>query len=213
MTHAIAIAVAAAVGALSAIPIVHQLNSNRWRTSREPGVTQVRWWVLAVALGLVAGVIVWRLGTAQAWPAAAAALVLAGVGAPIVVIDTAVRRVPEPIVLTAYALVAVVLLVGAVITGQWGALGRAVACGAILWVGFFLYATLTSMGFGDVQLMGLAGLTLGWVGWWPGLLVAPAVLLVGGLWAVTLLVAGRRGAIAFAPPLLAGVLVTILTVT
>ena len=212
-TQAIVVAAAVVAGMVAAVLIVQWLNRNAWRNPGEEGRTRVRWWAAAAALGLVAGIIVWRLGTNQLWPATAAALVLAGAGTPIAIIDTAVRRIPEPIILTAYALVGAALLVGAIITRQWGALGRATACGATLWAGFFLYALITSMGFGDVQLMGLAGLTLGWVGWWPGLMVAPIALLVGGLWATVLLVTGRRGTFAFAPPILVAALLTIAVLT
>ena len=207
------VAAAAGAGGAAAALIVERLNRNAWRKPEESGTTHLKWWVVVPTLAVVAGGIVWRLGTAQLWPAAATALVLAVSGTPIVIIDAAVQRVPEPVVLAAYGLVAAVLVVGAAVTGDWGALGRAAACGALLWAGFFLYALVTSMGFGDVQLMGLAGLTLGWVGWWPGLMVGPVVLLVGSLMAICLLLAGRRGSFAFAPPIAAGFLLTLIALT
>ncbi|MGB8384981.1 MAG: hypothetical protein WCG47_27715 [Dermatophilaceae bacterium] len=54
--------------------------------------------------------------------------------------------------------------------------------------GFFLYALVGWLGSADVQMMGLAGLVLGWVGWGPGLMVAAVVLLIGGAWATVLLI-------------------------
>jgi len=51
---------------------------------------------------------------------------------------------------------------------------------------------------------GLAGLTLGCVGSRPDLTGGPIVLAVGGLWATRLLVFGRHGTFAFAPPIMVG---------
>ncbi len=42
---------------------------------------------------------------------------------------------------------------------MWASLWRAVVCPGALWLGFFLYALLGSMGFTDVQLMGPVGLS------------------------------------------------------
>ena len=62
-------------------------------------------------------------------------------------------------------------------------------------------------GFGDVKLLGLLGLVLGWVGW--GVLLAGVFLglLVGALASVAAGRAGRAGwrtAVPFGPPLLVG---------
>ena len=63
------------------------------------------------------------------------------------------------------------------------------------------------LGFGDVKLLGLLGLVLGWFGW--GVLLAGVFLglLTGGLVSLVLLVtrrAGWRTALPFGPPLLVG---------
>ena len=63
------------------------------------------------------------------------------------------------------------------------------------------------LGFGDVKLLGLLGLVLGWVGWGalgPG---SSSAWLVGALVALVLLATGRAGwrtALPFGPPLLVG---------
>lgn len=57
-----------------------------------------------------------------------------------------------------------------------------------------------------MQLIGLAGLVLGWISWQAALMSGPIVLAVGGLWAVALLAAGRRGQFAFAPAVFLGAL-------
>ena len=128
-------------------------------------------------------------------------------------IDVAVKRVREPLVLGLYAASGVLLGGGALVTGQWGHLGRALPTGAVAWLCFFLYALITRFGFAAVQLMGLCALVLGWVGWWPAVMVGPVVLAVGGAAAVVLLILGRRGTFPFAPAVLAGFLITIAVYT
>src|SRR3954452_17944690 len=62
------------------------------------------------------------------------------------------------------------------------------------------------MGFGDVKLAGVLGLFLAWLGW-PALIVGTfAPFLLGGAFAVLLLLrgAGRRTAVPFGPWLLGG---------
>ena len=67
-------------------------------------------------------------------------------------------------------------------------------------------------GFGDVKLLGLLGLVLGWFGW--GVLMTGVFLglLTGALVSLLLLAtrrAGWRTAIPFGPPLLAGAVLTL----
>lgn len=194
-------------GALGAVPGLWWVRSGRWQRDGDLVVRPPWWWVLVAGLATV--VVWWRLGDQSRWPAAIAATVMVVLGGAGMLIDLAVKRVPEPLVLGLYAAVALTLAGGALATGQWGAVGRAVACGVAVWVFFFLYALLTRLGFADVQLMGLCALVLGWVGWWPGLIVAPVVLAAGGVAAVVLLALGRRGTFPFAPSVLAGFLLTL----
>ena len=153
---------------------------------------------LAGAL-LAAGV---RPGTvALAW-AGVAGVVLAQV-------DLAVHRLPDRVTVPAYAAVATALLVDAVALGTWTALLRAVLAGAAAF-GLAACAAVLSprgLGFGDVKLLGLLGLVLGWVGW--GALLAGVFLglVAGAAASVTLVAAGRAGwrtALPFGPPLLVG---------
>ncbi|SFL16468.1 prepilin peptidase [Geodermatophilus ruber] len=136
-----------------------------------------------------------------AWTAAAG-LVLGAV-------DLAVHRLPDRVTFPACAAVAAALLVDAAVLGTWPALLRAVlAAGAAF--GLALLAALLSpegLGFGDVKLLALLGLVLGWVGW--GALLAGVFLgLLTGALVSLALVAGRRAgwrtALPFGPPLLVG---------
>jgi leader peptidase (prepilin peptidase) / N-methyltransferase len=164
---------------------------------------------LATAL-LFAGT-AWRLGAAWELPAY---LYLAAIAVALTLIDVDVRRLPNAIVLPSYAVAAVLLLLPAVAEGEWHAYVRALLGGAALFAVYFALALAypAGMGFGDVKLAGVLGIYLGWLGW--GELAVGAFLgfLLGGVWGVALLMAGRAGrksAIPFGPFMLAGVLLAV----
>lgn len=138
---------------------------------------------------------------ALAW-AACASVVLGAV-------DLAVHRLPDRVTYPAFVVSAVALAVDAAVLGTWWPLLRAVAAAATT----FLVAAGASalgrdaLGFGDVKLLGLLGLVLGWFGW--GMLLTGVFLglLTGAALSLALLVtrrAGWRTAIPFGPPLLVG---------
>jgi leader peptidase (prepilin peptidase)/N-methyltransferase len=155
---------------------------------------------LALAGALLTGGV--RPGTvALAW-AGAAGVVLAQV-------DLAAHRLPDRVTVPAYAAVATALLVDAAALGTWTALLRAGLAGAAAFGLAACAAVLAprGLGFGDVKLLGLLGLVLGWVGW--GALLAGVFLglVAGAAASVTLVAAGRAGwrtALPFGPPLLVG---------
>ena len=138
------------------------------------------------------------------------ALAWAGVaGVVLGAVDLAVHRLPDRVTIPAYAAVATALLVDAVALGTWPALLRAVLAGAAAFGGAASAAVLSprGLGFGDVKLLGLLGLVLGWVGW--GALLAGVFLglFTGAAASLTLIAAGRAGwrtALPFGPPLLVG---------
>ncbi len=94
-------------------------------------------------------------------------------------------------------------------SGDWGALLRAVIGSAGLFALYFVIAFISprGMGMGDVKLAAVLGLYLGWLGWGPLAVGAFAAFLLGGVFAVALLIArrARRGtAIPFGPWMIAG---------
>jgi leader peptidase (prepilin peptidase)/N-methyltransferase len=205
------VAAAAAAGLLLApwLAAVTVRLARRDPTAR-PGVLRVvvTGVVAAVALGAVPSLTPLRPAlVALAW-FAAAAVVLGGV-------DLAVHRLPDRVTGPAAAGCAAALLVDAALTGSWGALLRAVAA-AVVAAGVGALGHLASpagLGRGDVKLLGLLGLVLGWAGW--GVLLAGvfAGLLVGAGAALVLIAVGRAGwrtPIAFGPPLLVGAGVALL---
>ena len=138
---------------------------------------------------------------ALAW-AAGAAVVLAAT-------DLSSHRLPDRVTYPAYAVCSTALLVDAAVLGTWSALLTAVAAGAtaFLVAGLGWFVSPQGLGLGDVKLLGLLGLLLGWFGW--GVLMAGVFLglLTGAALSVVLLLtrrAGWRTAIPFGPPLMAG---------
>ena len=158
----------------------------------------------AVALGAVAGAI-------GAEAQLAAYLWLAGVGVTLAVIDIETLRLPDRLTLPSYPVGLVLLAIPA----DWSALGRAVLAAAITGGAAFLLALLAprgGLGLGDVKLLGLLGLFLGWLGW--GVLVlgvalgfALGAVVAGGMLASRR--AGLRDHLAFGPWLIAGALVAV----
>ena len=166
----------------------------------------VRIVVLTVALGvLLAGAAAltgWRPATAAVAWAAGAAVVLGAV-------DLASHRLPDRVTYPAYAVCAAALLVDAVVLGTWPDLLRGLLAGAAAFGVAAAAAAISpaGLGFGDVKLLGLLGLVLGWVGW--GVLLTGVFLglLTGAVVSLALLAARRVGwrtALPFGPPLLVG---------
>lgn len=94
-------------------------------------------------------------------------------------IDLERYLLPKRIVYPTAALTGAFLLVAAIAGGQWSRLGVAVACAAAAFALFFVLNLINPkwLGFGDVRLVAVIGLVLGWLGV-PYLLVG---LLAGNL--------------------------------
>ncbi len=127
-------------------------------------------------------------------------------------IDFRLRRLPTAIVYWTGALGAALLLVASAGTGDWGALVSAGIGGAACFAVFLaiFMAVPRGIGFGDVRLVAVCGLMLGWL----GLRVVPLGLLLGFVLAsvpalalVALRKANRKSQIPFGPYLAAGAIV------
>lgn len=142
-------------------------------------------------------------------PAAAALTWFGGAVVVLSGVDLADHRLPDRVTYPTVVVCAAALLVDAAVTGEWSALVRA---GTAALVAFAVAAAArmvspAGLGFGDVKLLGLLGLVLGWAGW--GDLVAGVFVgfLLGAVGSLLLLVTRRVGwrtAVPFGPPLLAG---------
>jgi leader peptidase (prepilin peptidase)/N-methyltransferase len=164
---------------------------------------------VAAMTALFAGLLVGAVELTGARPATAALAWAAGAGVVLGAVDLASHRLPDRVTFPAAVVCGAAFLVDAAVLGSWGALVRALAAGAASYAVAYGAAALSpdALGFGDVKLLGLLGLLLGWFGW--GVLLAGVFLglLVGAAVSLVLLAsrrAGWRTALPFGPPLLAG---------
>ena len=165
----------------------------------------------AVLAGLLAGAVL----LTGARPATVALAWAAGAAVVLGAVDLLSHRLPDRVTYPAAAVCAAALLVDAAVLGTWGPFLRALTAAAAAFAVGVLAAALSpdGFGFGDVKLLGLLGLVLGWFGW--GVLLTGVFLglLTGALVSVLLLAtrrAGWRTAIPFGPPLLAGAVLVLL---
>jgi leader peptidase (prepilin peptidase)/N-methyltransferase len=174
------------------------------------------WWLVIAVAGAWAS-LTFRIGGQAQWSLLPAYLYLGAVGSALTLIDIDVHRLPDLIVLPSYPIVLVLLLVPTVVTGQWGALLRAVLAGLALFVGYLVLALVSpgggGLGLGDVKLAGVLGLALGWLGWGLALVSVFAAFLIGGVMALILLLAGRASRsshVAFGPSMILGAWVALM---
>jgi len=151
-----------------------------------------RYLVVELGTAVLFALVAWRFGYAWETPVF---LWLAGAAIALALIDVEHHRLPDAIVGPSYVVAAVGLDAIALASGRLDDLARAGAGGAVLLAFYFalLFAYPAGMGWGDVKLAGLLGLHLGWLGWGTLVVGAFAAFVLGGLFAIGLLVAGRAG--------------------
>ena len=136
-------------------------------------------------------------------------LYLAAITVTLGLIDLDVHKLPNRIVLPAYAVAGALFLAVSVLSGEYSALLRAGIGMAALFVLYFVMAVAYpgGMGLGDVKLAGVLGMFLGWTGWGALVVGAFSAFLLGGLYAIALILfrrANRKSGIPFGPWMLAG---------
>lgn len=175
----------------------------------------IRYPLVEAATAVAFGAAAWWTGPTWVLPAV---LYLVAVSIALALIDLDVRRLPDAIVLPSYPIAAVLLILASADPGgspRWDALVRA-AIGAAAMLAIYLVPRLLvphGMGLGDVKLAGVLGLYLGWFGWGALFVGWFAAYLLGGLFSLGLMVAGRAGrrsAIPFGPWMLIGAFIGLL---
>jgi leader peptidase (prepilin peptidase) / N-methyltransferase len=206
-THLLLAVAGAALGAA----LGRQLATGGYRIESDgPGELPGHAWWPAVALALLWGFLAWRIGDLAGWAALPAYLLFAWLTVALVWIDADVHRLPDGLVLPAYPALVVLLAIASLGAADWRPMARALACMAVLFALYFAMAALSpanSLGFGDVKLAGLIGLTLGWLGVSQAVVGVLAGFLVGGVLAVVFLLGrrvGLRSHIAYGPSMLIG---------
>lgn len=170
-----------------------------------------------VAVTVLAAVVLGGIGAAVGAEAQLAALLWLGlVGVPLAVIDVDCLRLPDRLTLPAYPVGLALLTAASAATGNWAALGRAVLAAVVVGVGALLFALVlgggAGLGLGDVKLLGLLALHLGWLGWGEVVLGVVLGFGLGAVAAIGLLALGRAGlkdSIAFGQWLIAGALLAV----
>lgn len=160
--------------------------------------------VVLAALGAAGGA---ALATTVAEALAFAVLALAC--ALLVVIDLADHRLPDAVLARAYPAFLGLLALAAATSSGWAALGRAAVAALAVTVLYGVLALISpsGMGLGDVKLSGLLGAFLGWLGWAEVLVGTLAAFVLGGVFALALVLtrrARRDTAFAFGPWMILG---------
>ena len=136
-------------------------------------------------------------------------LYFAAISVVLGLIDLDTHRLPNQIVLPAYAVAAVLFVSASLVDGHFDSLLRAGVGMVGMFLAYFAMAIAYpgGMGFGDVKLAGLVGMFLGWAGWGALIVGAFSAFLLGGLVAITLLLlrkATRKSGIPFGPWIIIG---------
>jgi leader peptidase (prepilin peptidase)/N-methyltransferase len=139
---------------------------------------------------------------------------LVPVGVALAVVDWRTRLLPTKVIAPSYAVVVLLTLVAALVSGDWDSLIRAgwgwLVAGVTFFVLWFVYPR--GMGYGDVRLSGLLGIALGYLGWGELLTGIYAGFLIGGVGGLllSLLRIVDRKAYPFGPFMLVGAVVGVL---
>lgn len=140
----------------------------------------------AALTALLFGLLAWRFGYSAELPAF---LLLALLGVQLSRIDFTLHLLPNSLVLLLLGGALVLLLASAALTPGWAEMLRALAGGAILFVGYLILGLISpgSLGMGDVKLAAPLGLYLGYLGWQQVLIGGLLGFVVGGVLTVLML--------------------------
>jgi leader peptidase (prepilin peptidase)/N-methyltransferase len=112
---------------------------------------------------------------------------------PLAIIDLQQHLLPIRIVYPTLLVEVAIMVADSIATTHWRPLMIAVICGSVWFGAFFIvnFVRPDALGFGDVRLVGLLGLSVGWLGV-PEVFVAFFVSNLLGLFAALLLIATNR---------------------
>ena len=168
-------------------------------------------WKTALASALTSGLVGARLG----WdPALLVWAYLVPIGVALALVDWRTRLLPTKVIAPSYAVVVALTLLAGVISGDWDSVVRAgwgwLIAGGTFFVLWFVYPR--GLGYGDVRLSGLLGISLGYLGWGELLTGVYAGFLLGGVGGLLLSVLRivDRKAYPFGPFMIVGAVVGVL---
>lgn len=171
-------------------------------------LTTRAWIVTAVLAGALSIVCVARLNPD---PAIFACCYFSAAGTVIAAIDTAVMRLPDVLTLPSYPVTFMALAWASSSTDEVRPLYRGIEAAVLLLALFAVLNVAAGVGLGDVKLVGLVGMLLGYFGWivlFRGLFVACVIAMA---WAGLIRLRGGRAThIPMGPALVAGTLFAVL---
>lgn len=136
-------------------------------------------------------------------------LYLAAITVALALIDLSTHTLPNAIVLPGYAVGSILLAFDGFVSGDYRALIRAVVGATVMWLLYLAMALMypDGMGFGDVKFAGVLGLFLGYLGWDVLVTGAFAAFVLGGVFALALILFKKtslKSGIPFGPWMVAG---------
>jgi leader peptidase (prepilin peptidase) / N-methyltransferase len=153
-----------------------------------------RYPLVELLTGLLFFAVTWRVLHLDLASALPAYLYFAAIGVALTMIDIDHKRLPDAIVLPSWVVVAVLLTIASLSSGDWGALARAGIGAAGLFLLYFLLAFIypAGMGMGDVKLAFILGAVLAYLSWSVLAVGAFGGFVLGSVGGIVLL-ATRRG--------------------
>ena len=168
----------------------------------------MRYPIVELSTGIFFGIVAWKFH-GSALSLLVAFLYLAAVSIALALIDLDTHTLPNRIVLPSYLVGILLLGASAFVSGNGGAIFRALFGMIALGLFYFGMALIYpgGMGMGDVKFAGVLGLFLGYLGWDVLLVGAFSAFVLGGFFALVLIVfrrANRTSGIPFGPWMLMG---------
>lgn len=168
----------------------------------------MRYPIVELCTGIFFGIVAWKFHS-SAISLLVAFLYLAAVSIALALIDLDTHTLPNRIVLPSYVVGVLLLGVTGFANDNRGAILRALV--GMIALGLFYFGMVLiypgGMGMGDVKFAGVLGLFLGYLGWGVLLVGAFSAFVLGGLFALALMVlrkATRKSGIPFGPWMLTG---------
>lgn len=167
--------------------------------------------IVEISTAIFFGVVAWKFDrpNSRVIFLLAAFLYLAAVTIALALIDLETHTLPNAIVLPSYAVGIVLLSLSGYLNSDYRAIIRAVIGGTVMWLLYLAMALMypDGMGFGDVKFAGVLGLFLGYLGWDVLVTGAFAAFVLGGTFALVLILFKKtnlKSGIPFGPWMVAG---------
>ena len=172
------------------------------------GVISMRYPLVELSTGVFFGIVAWKFH-GSTLSLLAAFLYLAAASIALALIDLDTHTLPNRVVIPSYLVGIVLLGITGLMENNHGAIWRSLLGMSALSLFYFGTALIYpgGMGMGDVKFAGVLGLFLGYLGWDVLLVGAFSAFVLGGLFALALIVlrkASRTSGIPFGPWMLTG---------